>query len=450
MKNARILVVDDELILRTALQGILSSQGFEVKTCESGKKALSLLQQEDFHLALVDMRLPDINGLDLLQEIKKISPETGVIIITAFAEVKSAVKAIKDGAFDYLSKPFQEEELLITIERFFKYRDLERELKTLKESLPKSYLSQDLVGESKAIREILQKIDLIAETDVPVLIYGESGTGKEVIADLIYKLSKRVDQPYIKLNCTAIPETLFEAELFGFEKGSFTGAVEAKKGKLELAHGGTLLLDEIGDLPYSIQPKLLRVLETNSFFPLGSKKEVKVDVRYIFSTSKDLKRLVDEGKFRDDLYYRINVIPIRVPPLRERKEDIPHLMRFFLQNFAQKYKKNMPEISKEAYLALLNYDYPGNVRELKHIMERAILLSRDNLITMKDLPEELWINSNVNVTEMDYHQCKEMIERELIFKTLKECKGKRSEAAKKLGISRKTLWQKIKKFDLPA
>ncbi|MCS7149687.1 MAG: sigma-54 dependent transcriptional regulator [Caldimicrobium sp.] len=450
MKNARILVVDDELILRTALQGILSSQGFEVKTCESGKKALSLLQQEDFHLALVDMRLPDINGLDLLQEIKKISPETGVIIITAFAEVKSAVKAIKDGAFDYLSKPFQEEELLITIERFFKYRDLERELKTLKESLPKSYLSQDLVGESKAIREILQKIDLIAETDVPVLIYGESGTGKEVIADLIYKLSKRVDQPYIKLNCTAIPETLFEAELFGFEKGSFTGAVEAKKGKLELAHGGTLLLDEIGDLPYSIQPKLLRVLETNSFFPLGSKKEVKVDVRYIFSTSKDLKRLVDEGKFRDDLYYRINVIPIRVPPLRERKEDIPHLMRFFLQNFAQKYKKNMPEISKEAYLALLNYDYPGNVRELKHIMERAILLSRDNLITIKDLPEELWINSNVNVTEMDYHQCKEMIERELIFKTLKECKGKRSEAAKKLGISRKTLWQKIKKFDLPA
>lgn len=450
MKNAKILVVDDELILRTALQGILSSQGFEVKTCESGKKALSLLQQEDFHLALVDVRLPDINGLDLLQEIKKISPETGVIIITAYAEVKSAVKAIKDGAFDYLSKPFQEEELLITIEKFFKYKDLERELKTLKESLPKSYLSQDLVGESKAIKEILQKIDLIAETDVPVLIYGESGTGKEVIADLIYKLSKRRDHPYIKLNCTAIPETLFEAELFGFEKGSFTGAVEAKKGKLELAHGGTLLLDEIGDLPYSIQPKLLRVLETNSFFPLGSKKEVKVDVRYIFSTSKDLKKLVEEGKFRDDLYYRINVIPIRVPPLRERKEDIPHLIRFFLQNFAQKYQKNMPEINKEAYLALLNYDYPGNVRELKHIMERAILLSKDNLITIRDLPEELWITSNANVTEMDYHQCKEMIERELIFKTLKECKGKRSEAAKKLGISRKTLWQKIKKFDLSA
>ncbi|MCS7200074.1 MAG: sigma-54 dependent transcriptional regulator [Caldimicrobium sp.] len=448
MRKAHILVVDDEIILRTALQSILTSQGFEVKTCESGQRALNLLQQEPFDLALVDVRLPDMNGLELMQEIKRISPDTGIIIITAYAEVKSAVRAIKEGAFDYLSKPFQEEELLITIEKFLKYRDLEKELKTLKEILPKSYLVKDLIGESKAIKEVLQKVELVAERDVPVLIYGESGTGKEVIADLIVQLSNRRDHPYIKLNCTAIPETLFEAELFGFEKGSFTGALESKKGKLELAHTGTILLDEIGDLPLSIQPKLLRVLETNSFYPLGSKREVKVNVRYIFSTSRDLKKLVEEGKFRDDLYYRINVIPIKMPPLRERKEDLPHLIKYFLQTFSEKYQKKIPEISKEAYLALLNYNYPGNVRELKHLLERALLLSKDNIITLRDLPEELWIDKEGSQSEINYYRCKELIEKELILKTLEDCKGKKSEAAKKLGISRKTLWQKIKKFDI--
>lgn len=448
MRKVNILVVDDEIILRTALQSILTSYGFEVITCESGQRALNLLQQKPFDLALVDVRLPDMDGLELMQEIKRISPDTGIIIITAYAEVKSAVRAIKEGAFDYLSKPFQEEELLITIEKFLKYRDLEKELKTLKEILPKNYLVKDLIGESKAIKEVLQKVELVAASDVPVLIYGESGTGKEVIADLIVKLSNRRDHPYIKLNCTAIPETLFEAELFGFEKGSFTGAFESKKGKLELAHTGTILLDEIGDLPLSIQPKLLRVLETNSFYPLGSKREVKVNVRYIFSTSRDLKKLVEEGKFRDDLYYRINVIPIRVPPLRERKEDLPHLIKYFLQIFSEKYQKKIPEISKEAYLALLNYNYPGNVRELKHLLERAFLLSKNNIITLRDLPEELWIDKEGSQSEINYYRCKELIEKELILKTLEDCKGKKSEAAKKLGISRKTLWQKIKKFDI--
>ncbi|MGC9109158.1 MAG: sigma-54-dependent transcriptional regulator [Caldimicrobium sp.] len=448
METIKILIVDDEILLRKALEGVLSSQGYVVKSCERGDKALDLVQKEFFDLALIDVKLPDRNGLDLLKEIKKISPETGVIIITAYAEIKSAVQAIKDGAFDYLSKPFQEEELLIAIEKFLKYRSLEKELKTLKTSLSDFLGERALIGKSKAIKEITQKIEILSQVDVPILIYGESGTGKEFIADLIQKKSPRKDKPYIKINCTAIPENLFEAELFGFEKGAFTGATESKKGKLELANGGTLLLDEIGDLPLSLQPKLLRVLETNTFYPLGSKKEVKVDVRYIFCTAKDLKKLVEEGKFRDDLYYRINVVPLKIPPLRERKEDLPHLINYFLNYFSQKYQKDIPKIAFEAYTALLSYDYPGNVRELKHILERAILLCQDSRITLKDLPEELqekipydsFISHNIK-------KYKELFEREVILKTLEECNGKKTEAAKRLGISRKTLWQKLKKFE---
>ena len=448
METIKILIVDDEILLRKALEGVLSSHGYMVKSCERGEKALDLVQKEFFDLALIDVRLPDINGLALLKEIKKLSPETGVIIITAYAEIKSAVQAIKDGAFDYLSKPFQEEELLIAIEKFLKYRSLEKELKTLKTSFSNFLGERALIGESKAIKELAQKIEILSQVDVPVLIYGESGTGKELIADLIQKKSPRKDKPYIKINCTAIPENLFEAELFGYEKGAFTGATESRKGKLELANGGTLLLDEIGDLPMSLQPKLLRVLETNTFYPLGSKREVKVDVRYIFCTGKDLKKLVEENKFRDDLYYRINVVPLKIPPLRERKEDLPHLINYFLKYFSQKYQKDIPQITSEAYTALLSYDYPGNVRELKHILERAILLCQDSKITLRDLPEELqgkfpydsFISQNIQ-------KCKELLEREVILKTLEECKGKKTEAAKRLGISRKTLWQKLKKFE---
>ncbi len=448
MKHIKILIVDDELLLRKALEGILSSQGYEVKSCETAKKALSLLTEVFFDIVLVDLKLPDMHGLELLREIKRLSPETGVIIITAYAEVKSAVQAIKDGAFDYLSKPFQEEELLITIEKFLKFRSLERELKTLKETLSEKIYEKDLIGESKAIKELIQKIEILSQVDVPVLIYGESGTGKEHVADLIQRNSPRRDKPYIKINCTAIPENLFEAELFGYEKGAFTGASERRIGKLELANGGTLLLDEIGDLPLSLQPKLLRVLETNTFYPLGSKREVKVDVRYIFCTGKDLKKMVEEGTFRDDLYYRINVVPLKIPPLRERKEDLPSLIYHFLRYFSEKYKKDIPKITPEAYTALLNYDYPGNVRELKHIIERAVLLSQDSVITLRDLPEELQMRSLQEPSVFqNIKKCKELLEREFILKTLEECKGKRSEAAKKLGISRKTLWQKLKKFE---
>ncbi|BAU23862.1 chemotaxis protein CheY [Caldimicrobium thiodismutans] len=447
MDKIRILVIDDEILIRTALQGILTSHGFEVRVCETGLKALTLLAKEFFDVVLLDLKLPDYDGLELLKEIKALTPDTGVIIITAYAEVKSAVQAIKDGAFDYLAKPFQEEELLIALEKFFKFKRLERELELLKERIPAEKLTVELIGESKIIKELKQKIEIIARSDVPALIYGESGTGKELVADLIHKLSSRRDGPYIKINCTAIPDTLFEAELFGFDKGAFTGATESKKGKLELANGGTILLDEIGDLPLNIQPKLLRVLETNSFYPLGSKREVKVNTRYLFTTNRDLKKLVEEGKFRDDLYYRLNVIPLKIPPLRERKEDIPSLIRYFLNYFAQKHGRPIPQISQEAYMFFLSYDYPGNVRELKHLIERAILLSQNNLITLHDLPEELLPKNREIHPAHDYKRCRALLEREIILQTLKECKGKKSEAARRLGISRKTLWQKLKNFE---
>lgn len=447
MDKIRILVIDDEILIRTALQGILTTHGFKAKVCETGLEALTLLTKEFFDLVILDLKLPDYNGLELLKKIKTLCPDTGVIIITAYAEVKSAVQAIKDGAFDYLAKPFQEEELLITLEKFIKFRRLERELEFLKESLPAEKLTTELIGESKAIKELKQRIEIIANSDVPALIYGESGTGKELVADLVHKLSSRKDGPYIKINCTAIPDTLFEAELFGFEKGAFTGAIESKKGKLELANGGTLLLDEIGDLPLNIQPKLLRVLETNTFYPLGSKREVEVNTRYLFTTNKDLKKLVEEGKFRDDLYYRLNVISLKIPPLRERKEDIPSLIRYFLNYFAQKHGRSIPQISQEAYVFFLSYDYPGNVRELKHLIERAILLSQNNLITLRDLPEELFPKKTEPPPKQDYKRCKALFEKEIILQALKECKGKKTEAARKLGISRKTLWQKLKNFE---
>ncbi|MFN3406893.1 MAG: sigma-54-dependent transcriptional regulator, partial [Caldimicrobium sp.] len=434
-------------ILRLALEKILKEQGFQVFSCESGKEALNLISQKTFDIALVDIRLPDCNGLELLKEIKKISPDTEVIIITAYAEIKSAVQAIKDGAFDYLSKPFQDEELLIAIEKLLKFKHLEKELKAIKEQVyPQDFLTK-IIGQSKAIKELIEKIKIVSGTDAPVLIYGESGTGKELVADLIYELSPRKGAPYIKLNCSSIPETLFEAELFGYEKGAFTGAYTSKKGKIELAEGGMLFLDEIGDLPLSLQPKLLRVIETNTFYPLGSNKEVKADVRYIFATAKDLKKLVEEGRFRDDLYYRINVISIKIPPLRDRKEDLPLLINHFLHYYAQKYQRKVPEITREAYLALLNYTYPGNVRELKHILERAILLSNNNKIDLKDLPEELLPKNILPMVSEDLKKCREFMEKECILKVLQECKGKKGEAAKKLGISRKTLWKKLKKFN---
>jgi len=455
--KAKILIVDDEKILTTVLKNLLTREGYEVAIAENGETALRFLKNEPLDVVLLDLRLPDANGLDLLPKIRELAPEAGVIIITAYAEIRSAVSAIKEGAFDYLAKPFEDEELLLTIERFLQFKNLMKEVGTLRRRLKQDDALTKFVGESKAVQDILSNIEVVAETDLPVLILGESGCGKELVAQIIHELSPRNKGPFIKINCTAIPETLFEAELFGYERGAFTGAYTSKIGKLELAQGGTILFDEIGDLPLSLQPKLLRVTEEKTFYPLGSNKERRADVRFLFATSKDLKSLMKESLFRCDLYYRISAFTITIPPLRDRKEDIPILIQHFLHLFSQKYNKEIPIISELAYLALLNYDYPGNVRELKHILERAFLLSKDRRIEIWHLPEEVRFTSSVpdNILssqeisqKKDYKKNLELIEKELILRALKECGGKIGETAKKLGISRKTLWKKLKKYSL--
>ncbi|GAB6182681.1 sigma-54-dependent transcriptional regulator [Thermodesulfovibrio hydrogeniphilus] len=448
----KILIVEDDPAMRLGMSHFLASSGYSVKTIEDGNKALSAIEQETFDIAIVDLKLPGVDGLNLLKHIKSIQPQTGVIMITAFADVKTAVQAMKDGAFDYIAKPFSNDELLMIIERFLHFRSLENKVKHLSEIVSKTEGFEGIIGSSPAIREIIDKIEAVAKTDVPVIIYGESGTGKELVADAIQRLSLRKDKPYIKINCAAIPESLFESELFGYEKGAFTGANETKKGKFELANAGMLFLDEIGDMPLSLQAKLLRVIEDGLVYRLGGKEPIKVDVRCIYATSKNLKELIKTEKFRDDLYYRINVVPIELPPLRERKEDIPLLIEHFLKFFSAKYNKENIKISPSAYEALLSYDYPGNVRELKHAIERAVLLSKNGIIELKHLPEEfspfVKFQKQCLANNFKLKECIENFEKNLILRVLQDCNWKKTEAAKKLGISRKALWEKLKIYGI--
>lgn len=448
----KILIVEDDPAMRLGMDHFLRMSGYQTTAVDNGLDALDLIRTEFFDLAIIDLRLPNVDGLTLLREIKGISPDTAVIIITAFAEVKTAVQAIKDGAFDYLSKPFTNEELMIVIERCLKFRRLELEVQYLKSSIAKRGEFEGLVGVSNAMQDIFQKIQIVAKTDVPVLIQGESGTGKELVADAIQKNSLRKDYPYVKINCAAIPETLFESELFGYERGAFTGATETKKGKLELAHQGTIFLDEIGEMPLGLQAKLLRVIEELKVYRLGGKDPVSVNVRFLYATCKNLRELVKAGRFREDLFYRINVVPITIPPLRERKEDIPALIEHFVELFAQKYNKPKVQISSSAYEALLCYEYPGNVRELKHAIERGVILSSDGTLDLKNLPEEIASCSKSQDCSKQVgttlRESVEKFERELIIQALRESGWRKSEAAKRLGICRKTLWEKIKAYDI--
>ncbi|GAB4538597.1 MAG: sigma-54 dependent transcriptional regulator [Thermodesulfovibrionia bacterium] len=444
----RILIIEDDPAMRLGMSHFLSTSGYDVTVCEDSRGATEILNKEGFDLVITDMRLPDDNGLNILKEIKRRHPQTGVIIITAFAEVKGAVQAIKDGAFDYLAKPFSNEELSVVIDRFFKFHKLELEVKRLRESIREK---GKIIGVSAGMRDVLDKIEAIAKTDVPVLIQGESGTGKELVADAIHTHSHRKDGPYIKINCAAIPESLFESELFGYEKGAFTGAIERRQGKIEIATGGTIFFDEIGDMPTSLQAKLLRVIEDNTVTRLGGKRPIEVDVRYIYATSINLKELIKEGRFRDDLFYRINVVPIIIPPLRERREDIPYLIEDSLRHFRERFSKQDITITPSAYDALLSYNYPGNVRELRHAIERAVILSKDGIIDIRHLPEE-FASSKETIkgcpSNPTLHESISSLEREIIMNALKECGGKRIEAAKRLGISRKVLWRKIKEYHI--
>ncbi|MBI5408984.1 MAG: sigma-54-dependent Fis family transcriptional regulator, partial [Nitrospirae bacterium] len=385
----KILIIEDEPSMRIGLSYTLENKGYKIATAENGADGMMLFGKEGFDIVITDLRLPNADGIEVLKSIKNASPDTGVIIITAFADVKNAVEAMKEGAYDYISKPFEPEELLIVIDRFIKHKGLELENLRLKEKIREKEQFQFIIGTSPAMQKIFETIEVVAKTDSSVIVYGESGTGKELVANALHNLSIRRDKPFIKINCAAIPETLLESELFGHEKGTFTGAIQRRKGKFEIADSGAIFFDEIADMPLTLQAKLLRVLESHTFERLGGNEQLTVDVRTIYATGKNLKDEVKSGKFREDLYYRLNVLPITIPPLRDRKEDIPLLVRHFSEVFCRKLGKADLAVAPAAMESLVSYNYPGNVRELKHAIEMAVTLCRGNKIEPCCLPDEI-------------------------------------------------------------
>jgi len=437
-----ILVIEDDRLMRITLEDSLRASGYNTLTCENLKDALAILQEREFDLIVTDVRLPDGNGMDILRDLK----DTPVIIMTAFGTIRDAVEAMKLGAFDYITKPFSLEEFLLLVERAIEFRDMKLENRRLRQNLSNCYGLPSIIGESPSIKALISQIEKIANSDSTVLIYGESGTGKELVATTIHYLSKRRDKPLIKINSAAIPEGLVESELFGYEKGAFTGALKRKPGRFELANGGTLFLDEVGDLPLSAQAKLLRVIQERSFERVGGTETVNVDVRLIAATNKNLLEEVKKGRFREDLYYRLNVIPIMIPPLRERREDIPLLIEHFLKKYNSRLGKEV-RLSKEALDALLSYDYPGNVRELENIIERVVVLSTDGVIKKEDLP---FVSDKGEDRLVTLSEVSQRAEKEYIEKVLRLTGGNKTRAAELLGISRKTLWEKMNTYGIKA
>ncbi len=457
MKKGSILIVEDDPTQREILEEVLKKKKYYVEGVGGISEAKEKLERRDFNVILLDYRLPDGDGLDLLQHIKKNYPYLPVIVITAYASVEQAVEAMKAGAYHYLAKPINLEELKIIVDKALADYKLVREVELLKErvkflSTQDLKKSEEIVAESEEMKKIITLVNKIAGTDAPVLLTGESGTGKEVIARLIHKLSLHRDGPFLQINCAAIPETLLEAELFGYEKGAFTGAVQAKPGLFELADRGTLFLDEIGEMPLNLQAKLLTVLQDKTFRRLGSLKELKVNVRLIAATNQNLEKMVEEGRFREDLFWRLNVIRINLPPLRERKADIIPLAELFIKKFNQKYRKEIKGLTQEAVSALLRHNFPGNVRELENRIERGIILAEDEFLTQEDLGLTLGEYKGSDLLDKFLHlpleEAVEFLEKLRIMQALKEAKNVKVKAAELLGITERMLRYKMEKYGL--
>jgi DNA-binding NtrC family response regulator len=444
----RILVVDDEPTQLELVGGFLRRQGFEVAEAASGRAAVARFKQEPFDLVLTDQRMPDLSGLDVLEAVRAASPDTAVVIMTAYGTIETAVSAVKAGAADYLAKPLNLDELLHRIHQIQDRRRLLTENRELRAALAERHRVEGIIGESGPMQEVLSVVRRVASSDATVLIRGESGTGKELIAKALHYASPRAASALVKVNCAALTESLLEAELFGHEKGAFTGAVTARKGRFELADGGSLFLDEIGDLPPHLQVKLLRVLQEREFERVGSSRPIKVDVRLLAATHRNLETLVREGRFRDDLYYRINVVTIQLPPLRERREDLPLLIDHFLRAFANKNGKPIRGLTREAREALLRYDYPGNVRELENLIERAVVLTRDDVVGLTDLPLTLDPQATEPEGGAGLVAAVEGLERRMIREALAKADGIQTRAAELLGIGERVLRYKLKKYGL--
>jgi len=443
-KRAKILVVDDEAIVRESLGDWLSDVGHQVLTAENGHQALGIIQEEKPGIVIADLVMPGMDGLELLRKAKEISPTIEVIIITAYGSIPTAIAAMREGAYDYIEKPFCPEKAELLIGKLVEHRRLIEENISLHQRLEERYRFENIIAKSPKMQRVVELIKVVAKSNATVLITGDSGTGKELVARAIHSQSYRRDKPFIAVSCAALPESLLESELFGHEKGAFTGAYAQKKGKFEAANRGTLFLDEIGEMSANIQVHLLRVLEEKEFTRVGGNELIKVDVRVISATNKDLKKAVANGEFREDLYYRLNVVTIELPPLRERKEDIPLLAQHFLKKFAVENQKEVTDFSPQATDFLLKYDWPGNVRELENAIERAVILAKDSYIDIADLPQE----NRLLVHSAPRGESLREVEKNHILNILNETGGNYSEAARILGISRVTLYNRLRAYGL--
>ena len=452
MIDTTLLIVDDEKAQRQVLSGDLKSRGYKVLEADSAETALDIVRKNLIDVILTDLKMPGASGIDLLTDLKEINPEISVVIMTAYASVETAVQALKYGAYDFITKPYNLDEIELVIKRIIEKNNLRSELKFLKEQLESSNKLEGVITNSFKMKRIIDVAARVAASKASVLILGESGTGKEVLARSIHYASKRKDKLFVPVNCAALNENLLESELFGHEKGAFTGAEKMHKGRFEIADEGTIFLDEIGDLPMHLQVKLLRVLQEGQFERVGGANTIKVDVRVISATNKNIEDLIKEGKFREDRFYRLNVVNIQLPPLRERKEDISILISEFLKKYLKETDKTNLEFSKEALDLLMKYNYPGNIRELENIVHHSIVLSRNEIISTEDLP----IGIKTPGSEKDLDSCfeegtsltdkVELLERTLITSALKKTSGNQTAAAKLLGISERNLRYRLEKW----
>lgn len=452
MQTLSILVVEDGHSQREILRDFLRDEGHDVSEAESGEKALKQLRENYFDLLLIDYKMPGMDGMELLKGVKRINPEVDVIMMTAYGTIEIAVQAMKAGAVDYVTKPIELDELLILIDRISERRTLLKENEILRDELGrKGVTADDIIFRSPIMSEVINLAGRVATSKATVLIQGESGTGKELVARLIHALSPRSEKPMTVVNCAALPESLLESELFGHEKGAFTGAVQRRIGRFEEADGGSLFLDEIGELPQPVQVKLLRFLQEREFQRLGGNRTLHSDVRIISATNRDLKTKIGEGSFREDLFYRLNVVAITIPPLRERKEDLSPLIDHFLRHFSSQNEKEIEGVLPEAKDLLLKYDYPGNVRELANIIERAVVIARRSLISTRDLPfyeERLSSDREERMGRTTLKDSVERLERKMILEAMEKTKNHQTKAADLLGISERMLRYKLKKYAL--
>jgi DNA-binding NtrC family response regulator len=447
--GARILVVDDEINIRGALVTMLEKQGYEVRGAGTAEEALEQLNASAVELVITDLKMPGIGGMALLQRLREQWPQTEVVVMTAYGSIDTAVEAMRGGAYDYLTKPIDRERFPVVVAKALERQALASENRQLRDRLEARTRFDQMVGESEPMQRVYTLVEMVADSDVTVLLTGESGTGKELVARAIHHKSPRADGPFITMNCGALPENLFESELFGYEKGAFTGAMTTKMGRFELADGGTLLLDEVGELSLKSQVDFLRVLETKEFRRLGGTKLIKVDTRIVAATNRNLEEAVKQGDFREDLYYRLNVVPIRLPPLRDRADDIPLLAERFLAEFSAQHHRAPKEVSREAMRLLRLYAWPGNIRQLRNLMERSVVTVKDIVIQPEHLPEEIQASQeDVRTMVVTLGTSLEQIERDVIRRTLAEVTNHREKAAKLLGISLRTLQYKIKEYGI--